>query len=350
MDDDTDIYEVLGVPEDADREAINQAYRERATEAHPEAGEEGDTEQFERLQTAREQALDALEDDHDEDTGGYDANDEAAEQGVFADVVGHKGAKAIIRNSLREGDVHVMMEGPPASGKSTFLMAIEQNVPGTVYRDGERVTATRVQSVLKEDPPILLIDEFDSLGADAYNVLSNPMEHGRLTEDTDDETYDIDVGTQIIVSCNNSAHIPDNIRSRFRKVPFERYDEDQLIDVCGVMLPPQVEWVEDEDMAKEAARVALEHLSTDDPREIRDLAQISNSAEQMRDMAAATKSADADVDSEPLSKDEIKRAKVDVGREKLADKVAAESDNMTREEIDAEIEAAVEERMGELDE
>jgi curved DNA-binding protein CbpA len=49
-------YEVLGVPPDVDEETLNEAYRERVKEAHPDQG--GSVEAFMRVQAAYEAALD----------------------------------------------------------------------------------------------------------------------------------------------------------------------------------------------------------------------------------------------------------------------------------------------------
>jgi len=48
-------HDVLGVPEDASPEQIKEAYRKRAKETHADTG--GDTEQFKRVQRAKEKLL-----------------------------------------------------------------------------------------------------------------------------------------------------------------------------------------------------------------------------------------------------------------------------------------------------
>ena len=56
------LYAILGVAEDADREAIKDAYRERAKEAHPDVSDAADaTREFKRLTVARDTLLDDAE-------------------------------------------------------------------------------------------------------------------------------------------------------------------------------------------------------------------------------------------------------------------------------------------------
>ncbi|QCC52560.1 J domain-containing protein [Halapricum salinum] len=53
------LYAILGVAEDADREAIKDAYRDRAKDAHPDVSDADDaTRQFKRLTVARDTLLD----------------------------------------------------------------------------------------------------------------------------------------------------------------------------------------------------------------------------------------------------------------------------------------------------
>jgi len=59
-------YEVLGVSPDADEETLNQAYRERVKEAHPDQG--GTVEAFMRVQAAYEAALDGYAPDERSET------------------------------------------------------------------------------------------------------------------------------------------------------------------------------------------------------------------------------------------------------------------------------------------
>lgn len=243
---------------------------------------------------------------------------------IFSRVVGRDRAKAVSGGALRAGDVHVLYVGPPSSGKSTMFQAIEDNLPdgAVIYRDGQRFTATRVQSILKHDPPILLIDEFDSLSQDAYDVLSNPLEHGRLTEEKHSEQYDIEVETQVFGACNSTAPIPGNIKRRFREVPFEPYSAEERVEVAERMLPDACEWIEVEKQAAELAMFVNEHQTNVDIRDIRDIAKLSSSMEEAR-MLVVGEDGDG-VEYDPITPGEVKRAQTDVGRTKLQQMVEDE--------------------------
>lgn len=275
---------------------------------------------------------------------------------VFRNVYGHNGAKAFVSAALRNGDTHILLEGPPGSGKSVFLLALESNVPGTIYRDGDQITASKLRDVLKDDPPILLVDEIDALDNDAYDVLSTPMEHGRLVRDSARESYDVDVGTQVVAACNHADELPEHIRNRFRKQEFEKYTEEEFFDLCEKMLAAEVGWITSEQEARQAAKKIHEITGEADPRSTRDVAQMASSLDSIDTLATAMHDPDADIEHQPLYPGEIKRAKDEVGKYHLTktlaqemvdeaeapEEPAAEVPDEEAEEIEGEIEEAAE--------
>lgn len=253
---------------------------------------------------------------------------------VFEGVYGHDGAKTVVSAALRSGDTHILFEGPPGSGKSALLLALESNVPGVMYRDGDQITAAKLRDVLKSDPPILLLDEIDALDNDAYDVLSTPMEHGRLVRDSARESYDVDVGTQVIGACNRREDLPEHIQSRFRVLAFEPYDEDEYIEVCAKMLTSEVDWVESEPQARSVAKKVKEVTGQADPREARDTAQMATSFDEIDELSRALHDPDADIDAGPLRPEEVARAVPAVGRQRLRETLADEMVRHSRERAD----------------
>lgn len=65
----TDLYEILGVPHDADHSAIRKAYRKRASENHPDNG--GETEMMALVNVAYETLSDPQKRDRYDRTGAY---------------------------------------------------------------------------------------------------------------------------------------------------------------------------------------------------------------------------------------------------------------------------------------
>lgn len=279
-------------------------------------------------------------------------------QHIFDGVVGHEGALAVTRSALREGDVHVMFEGPPACGKSALMLAIEDRIPGAIYRDGKSITAAKLRDRLKEDPSIFIIDEIDALDNRAYDELALPLEHGRVQRDTAKESYDIEIGTQMIAACNDSMELPQNIRSRFRTVELSKYSDDDYLTLCGEMLPDMVEWISTHEEGREIGRIVMETTGETDPRDARDVARLAGNMDEVPGMSQALIDADANVESEPITPAEVKRAQSEIGKDRLAEltmeeeriRAAADQPDESDESAGAAVDEAVEDLREGIDE
>lgn len=274
---------------------------------------------------AEEPAEETPAEDHGEDE----------EKDVFRGVYGHEGAKSVISAALRQGETHILFEGPPGSGKSAFLMALESNLPGVMYRDGDQITASKLRDRLKEDPSILLIDEIDALDNDAYDVLSTPLEHGRVVRDSARESYDVSIGTQVIAACNHADELPEHIHNRFRTLEFDSYSEEEYADICSKMLKAEVGWVEDEETARRIANTVKDVTGKADPRETRDIAQMADSVSEIETLTKALHDPDANIEAGPLRPSEVARAQGEVGRDKVRDALVAEMVGERDEPIEA---------------
>lgn len=227
------------------------------------------------------------------------------EDGIFHPVVGHDGAKAVMRSALRNGDVNIMLVGPPASGKSVMLLAIEEHLSGASYHDAAGYTDSELRDAIADNPLVLLLDEFDAMRRESYDALALPMEHGRVTKDNKHESYDIEVDTQFVAACNHLDTIPRHIVDRFRTVEFEEYDSDEYEEVCARLLPEAVGWVQQAETARDIASIVYETIGSRSPRDARDAAKLAGTLADVEPMAEAMVDADADVESEPLTVEEL---------------------------------------------
>ena len=152
-----DLYEMLGVPRDADSAAIKSAFRRLAKDAHPDLG--GDPELFHRLK----QAYDVLSDE--ETRKHYDVTGELPEDAAF-------GAAEDARFRALIGELLILMisqGGSPAF--SNVLEELEQSIALQIEAADQRLVAlghlsARVGEVLRrlhaeegENFLILLLEE-----------------------------------------------------------------------------------------------------------------------------------------------------------------------------------------------
>jgi len=236
-----------------------------------------------------------------------------AKRDIFHGVVGHGGAKAIVRSSLRHGDINILLKGPPGSGKSVFLEAIEQSAPSASYHDAAGYTDSELRDAISKDPGFILLDEFDAMKTDAYDALSLPMEHGRVTKDNKRDSYDVEIDTQFFAACNGTDSIPSHIVDRFRVVEFQRYTDEEFVEVCRRMLPEAVEWVNDRNIAEAVTKTVQQTVHTKQIREVRDVAQLAGNIDRVKPIALALNDTSAEIDSEPLTAGELQKRRRKTG-------------------------------------
>ncbi|MFB6206445.1 MAG: AAA family ATPase [Haloglomus sp.] len=239
------------------------------------------------------------------------------EEGIFSSLIGHEGAKLVLRTALRQGDVDIMLVGPPASGKSVALLAIEENVPGSVYRDASGFTQAKLRDVLAEDPEILALDEADAMNNNAFSALNTAMEDGFVSKSTMTESYKKEVDTQIFATSNSLDAIPEDIRSRFRVIEFEEYSPNEYLDVCEKLLLDVIDWIQQGQDARQVAQLVYDAIGSRDPRDARDVARLAgalgNPLSRVKDIAKSLEDPNADVESVPLTKEELIEAR-ELGR------------------------------------
>ena len=230
-------------------------------------------------------------------------------EGIFDHLVGHDGAKAILRNALRGGDVHIMLTGPPASGKSVALLAIEEAIEGAKYIESHGLSERKLRDTLSEDPPALLLDEFDDMKRDAFKALNTALEQGRVIKNVTGDSYDREINTQVFVACNNSDKVQSDILDRFVQVDFKPHSKWEFTQVCMEWLPQQVDWIgKVVDGDRIAALIAEDVWKETENPSIRTAlyaAKLANSLSEAQNMVTAMQDSKADIDSDPITPEEL---------------------------------------------
>lgn len=158
---------------------------------------------------------------------------------LFEDVVGYEDVKQLFLDTLygeKENRVHFMMIGPPASAKSLFLFCLER-LPKTKYVLGSRTSKAGLAEYLIENSPrYLLVDEIDKMDMQDYAVLLSLCEAGRVTETLHGKTRDICLDTTVFAACNRLKGIPEEVISRFQKLHFPTYTQQEYTEIVTHVL------------------------------------------------------------------------------------------------------------------
>jgi hypothetical protein len=154
-------------------------------------------------------------------------------------VIGYDDLKLEIAKAVeRRQRTNILLEGPPACGKSVILEAIRTVVPDAYMAFGSRTSAAGLSQVLFEQQPgVLCLDEVEKMRRDCFPICLGLMESGEILETKDKKIRGITLTTLVIAACNSSDRLPPEFKDRFAFHPhFPPYTREQFITVCGRFL------------------------------------------------------------------------------------------------------------------
>jgi Holliday junction DNA helicase RuvB len=151
---------------------------------------------------------------------------------LFATIVGFEDLKKTISLVLSAPKpVHILMSGPPASAKSSFLDELAL-LPDSLYILGSSASKVGLADELfSRLPRILLIDEIDKMDRSDYAVLLSLCQKGFIQETKHHNKRSKSLDTIVFAACNRTSHMPREVLSRFLKIPIPEYTIEQLADI-----------------------------------------------------------------------------------------------------------------------
>jgi len=189
---------------------------------------------------------------------GIDVNED-----IFDSIIGYDSYKRSMIRALRaKKPVHVMLIGPPASGKTLFMLQIHKHIPGAEYFRGEHkaTKAGIVEFVIERKPSVLLIDEIAEMRPQDRNTLLGITDNGIVTVLKHNEHKQVKVNTRVWCATTKPERLGSDIKSRFRIYRFRKYTPNEYIKVVKHYLPKEENV--DEDFAEYIA-IKLSKFTTD---------------------------------------------------------------------------------------
>jgi hypothetical protein len=105
------------------------------------------------------------------------------EERFFSEIEGYNDIKKLLMKCIVSPEpIHVIIDGPTASGKTIFLLSIQKELDDTYFVDCTNTTGSgMVDYLFSHDIKYLLLDEVEKMSKRDQNVLLNLMETGVLT-------------------------------------------------------------------------------------------------------------------------------------------------------------------------
>jgi Holliday junction DNA helicase RuvB len=194
---------------------------------------------------------------------------------LFDDIVGFDDVKSLFEMSIKaERPVHLLLCGPPSSGKSLFMSSLTK-LERSYYTVGASSTKSGIFDYLFEHRPrYFIIDELEKMNKKDQTSLLNLMESGILSELKHNQKRSTQLKTWVFASCNDTDKLLPPLLTRFRDIHFKPYTEEDFVKIVVNVLDRE-EGV-DKDIALLIANGVYNQLKSSNIRECVRVARLAN--------------------------------------------------------------------------
>lgn len=206
------------------------------------------------------------------------AEEAAIPPDLFDAIVGYERVKELFWDAIRsENPCHILLVGPPASAKSMFLLELDR-LPNSHFCLGGQTSKVGIaDEMFDHSPKYLIIDELDDMPRHEQSVLKSLMWDGVVARRKHQIRQRGTFKTWVFGGCNKLERLSDAVRSRFVKVRFQPYTEEQFREVVVSVLTKRENV--DEGLAGYIAEEVGKY--TRDPREAISLARAAKTREKV---------------------------------------------------------------------
>ena len=129
-------------------------------------------------------------------------------QALFDDIVGFEDVKSLFEMAIKdERPVHLLLCGPPSSGKSLFMSSLTK-LERSYYAVGSSSTKSGIFDYLFEHRPrYFIVDELEKMNKKDQTSLLNLMESGILSELKHNQQRSTQLKTWVFASCNSTDRL-----------------------------------------------------------------------------------------------------------------------------------------------
>jgi MoxR-like ATPase len=151
---------------------------------------------------------------------------------LFDDIIGFEDVKSLFEMAIKaERPVHLLLCGPPSSGKSLFMSSLTR-LERSYYTVGSSSTRSGIFDYLFEyRPRYFIIDELEKMNKKDQTSLLNLMESGILSELKHNQQRTTQLKTWVFASCNSTDKLLPPLLTRFRDIHFNPYTEEEFVEI-----------------------------------------------------------------------------------------------------------------------
>jgi Sigma-54 interaction domain len=212
----------------------------------------------------------------------------ATEEDFFSEIVGYVDIKKLIMKCIQSDAMHVILDGPPASAKSMFLMEMEKNLNNTYFVDCTNATGPgMVEYLFKNDVKYLLLDEVEKMSKTDQNVLLNVLETGILISTKVRETDSKKMNISVYATTNDIDAISKPFRSRFMEFSLPSYTYEEFCDIAVNLLAKR--YNSDKELSLKVTDTIWNKIGSKDVRNLLQVGKLSKTVDDVEFVAATLK-------------------------------------------------------------
>lgn len=183
---------------------------------------------------------------------------------IFATIYGYEELKELVKSVIHaSAPVHILISGPPGTGKTEFARAIEKAYPQlTIYVEGTYVTVAGLyeEFIKKPKAKYLIINEIEKAKPEVRTSLLEVLESGIIQKTTKHEAFRIEQKIWLIATSNNIEKLEKTqpeLLSRLIVKYLPEYTKEQFLKIAAFRVMREQVTVE---VAEHIAKRVLEEF------------------------------------------------------------------------------------------
>jgi replication-associated recombination protein RarA len=212
-----------------------------------------------------------------------------ADKRLFSEIEGYDDIRRLIMKCILSPEpIHVILDGPPASGKTIFLLSMQKGLYNSYFVDCTNATGPgMIDYLFKHDVKYLLLDEVEKMSKSDQNVLLNVLETGVLTSTKVRKTASKKMNLSVFATTNDIDAISKPFRSRFIELSLPSYTYEEFCNIAIELLGNRYEHTEE--VSVKIADTVWNKIKSKDVRDILSIGKLSKTVDDVEFVAATLK-------------------------------------------------------------
>ena len=207
----------------------------------------------------------------------------------FSEIHLYDDLKQLLRRMLiSKESVHSILVGPPASGKTMFLLSIQKNMKNVFFIDATNASGPGIVDKLFTHPStkIILVDEIEKMTKRDQNMLLNLLETGMLISTKVRKTQEMKFeGIKMFATSNDIEQLSKPLRSRLMEFQLPEYDFDEFGEIVVRLAADRYQL--SREIACKIAYTVWHNMGTKDVRDALQLMKLASSIDEVEKTAKA---------------------------------------------------------------